>query len=92
MPSYIEESFAPRISRLRARFRERRFHKKSIKDRLPSIFAGRLYLLQTHLLGQNPGIRHTGIGEVLRRIVGKTIAGYLKEEIKEAAGPLQRPR
>ena len=25
----------------------------------------------------------------MRRIVGKTIAGFLKEEIKEAAGPLQ---
>ena len=25
----------------------------------------------------------------MRRIVGKNIAGFLKEEIKEAAGPLQ---
>ena len=25
----------------------------------------------------------------MRRIVGKTVAGFLKEEIKEAAGPLQ---
>ena len=33
--------------------------------------------------------RPIGVGEVLRRIVGKTIAGFLKEEIKEAAGPLQ---
>ena len=31
-----------------------RFHKKCVKDRLPSIFAGRLYLLQTHPLGQKP--------------------------------------
>ena len=38
---------------------------------------------------KNPGIRPVGVGEVLRRIVGKTIAGFLKEEIKEAAGPLQ---
>ena len=28
-------------------------------------------------------------GEILRRIVGKTIAGFLKEEVKEAVGPLQ---
>lgn len=40
-------------------------------------------------LDKNPGIRPIGIGEVLRRIVGKTITGFLKEEIKEAAGPLQ---
>ena len=38
---------------------------------------------------KNPGIRPVGVGEVLRRIVGNTIAGFLKEEIKEAAGPLQ---
>ena len=54
MPSYIEEPFAPRISRLGQGFErvDSRFHKKSVKDRLPSIFAGRLYLLQTHSLGQ----------------------------------------
>ena len=38
---------------------------------------------------KNPGIRPIGVGEVRRWIVGKTIAGFLKEEIKEAAGPLQ---
>ena len=40
-------------------------------------------------LDKNPGIRPIKVGEVLRRIVGKTVAGFLKEEIKEAAGPLQ---
>ena len=40
-------------------------------------------------LDKSPGIRPIGVGEVLRRIVGKTVAGFLKEEIKEAAGPLQ---
>ena len=40
-------------------------------------------------MDKNPGIRPTGVGEVLRRIAGKTIAGFLEEEIKEAAGPLQ---
>ena len=34
-------------------------------------------------------IRPIGVGEFLRRIVAKPIAGFLKEEIKEAAGPLQ---
>ena len=40
-------------------------------------------------LDKNSGIRPIGVGEVLRRIVGKTIARFLKEEIKEAAGPIQ---
>lgn len=40
-------------------------------------------------LDKNPEIRPIGVGEVLRRIVGKTIAGFLKEEIKQAAGNLQ---
>ena len=30
-----------------------------------------------------------GVREVLRRIIGKTISTFLKEEIKLAAGPLQ---
>ena len=79
----------------------RAIHKKSVKDRLLPIFAGRLYLLQTHPLGQNPGIRPIGVAEVLRRTVGKTIAGFLKEELKRQRAPFriaqaiaqaQRPR
>ena len=66
-----------------------RFHKKSVKDRLPSIFAGSLYLLWTHPLGQKPWNTTCCLDEVLRRIFGKTITGFLKEEVKEAAGPLQ---
>ena len=40
-------------------------------------------------LDKNLGIPPIGVGEALRRIVGKTLAGFLKEEIKEVAGPLQ---
>ena len=40
-------------------------------------------------LDKNPGIRPIGVGEVLRQIIGKTISVFLKEEIKQAAGPLQ---
>ena len=40
-------------------------------------------------LDKNPGIRPIGIGEVLRRIVGKSISWALKSDIQEAAGPLQ---
>ena len=36
-------------------------------------------------------IRPIGVGEVLRRIVGKTIAWALSEDIQEAAGSLQVP-
>ena len=40
-------------------------------------------------LDKNPGIRPIGVGEVLRRIIGKVISHHSKNEIKEAAGPLQ---
>lgn len=40
-------------------------------------------------LDKSPGVRPIGIGEVLRRIVGKTISQHCSNEIKEAAGPLQ---
>jgi hypothetical protein len=40
-------------------------------------------------LDKSPGVRPIGIGEVLRRIVGKTISQHTSDEIKEAAGPLQ---
>ena len=41
------------------------------------------------LLNKNPGVRPIGVGEVLRRVIGKTINWILKEDIQEAAGPLQ---
>jgi hypothetical protein len=40
-------------------------------------------------LEKNTEIRPIGVGEVLRRIVGKTITSFLMEEIKQAVGPLQ---
>ena len=40
-------------------------------------------------LDKNPGVRPIGVGEVLRRIVGKCIGWVLKEDIQLAAGPLQ---
>ena len=40
-------------------------------------------------LNKNPGVRPIGVGEVLRRIVGKLIAWALRDEIQQAAGPLQ---
>jgi len=40
-------------------------------------------------LDKDPGVRPIGIGEVLRRIIGKMISRHGINEIKEAAGPLQ---
>ena len=37
----------------------------------------------------NPGVRPIGIGEVLRRIIGKSVVHLLKSDIQEAAGCLQ---
>ena len=40
-------------------------------------------------LDKNPGVRPIGIGEVLRRIMGKSIGWVLKNDLMEATGPLQ---
>ena len=40
-------------------------------------------------LDKDPGIRPIGIGEVIRRIIGKSLSRCSSEYIKEAAGPLQ---
>ena len=40
-------------------------------------------------LDKNPGVRPIGIGEVLRRIVGKVVMNEIKSDVLEAAGNLQ---
>ena len=40
-------------------------------------------------LNKDPGVRPIGIGEVLRRLIGKLITRASSSEIKESAGPLQ---
>jgi ribonuclease HI len=37
----------------------------------------------------NPGVRPIGIGEILRRLVGKLVVGHIRQDIIDAAGPLQ---
>ena len=40
-------------------------------------------------LDKNPGVRPIGIGEILRRIMGKAVTQFLKPEIAKSVGPLQ---
>ena len=40
-------------------------------------------------LDKDPGLRPIGVGEVLRRTIGKTISAFFKEEQKQAGSPLQ---
>ena len=48
-------------------------------------------LIACNLIPHNkkPGVRPIGVGETLRRIIGKAIGWVLKNDIQEAAGPLQ---
>ena len=58
--------------------------------RVPVYIAGRLIPLDK---GEdkfgNPGVRPIGIGEILRRIVAKSVTSILKTDIQSAAGCLQ---
>ena len=40
-------------------------------------------------LDKNPGLRPIGIGEILRRIIGKTIMMNVKQEVSKSVGSLQ---
>ena len=40
-------------------------------------------------LDKNPGLRPIGIGETLRRIIGKTVARFLKQDVMDSVGLLQ---
>ena len=40
-------------------------------------------------LDKCPGVRPIGIGETARRIIGKTIAAAISDDVQDAAGPLQ---
>ena len=52
--------------------------------RLEAIVASRLIALD-----KCPGVRPIGVGEILRRIIGKAISTTLKHDIQDAVGPLQ---
>ena len=50
-----------------------------------------LNLLTSRLipLNKNSGLRPIGIGETLRRIIGKTVARFLKQDVMDSVGSLQ---
>ena len=56
---------------------------------LEAYVAGRLIPLNKDPGGEEIQVRPIGVGEVMRRIVGKAISWCLREDIQEAAGPLQ---
>ena len=51
---------------------------------IEALVAGRLIALD-----QCPGVHPIGIGETVRRIMGRAILSILKEDIKKAVGPIQ---
>ena len=53
-------------------------------ESLSSLIACRLIALD-----KNPGVRPIGVGEVVRRIIGKAVLGVLKEDVQRATGYLQ---
>ena len=59
-------------------------------DNVQELTAGRLIPLDKGAVKEgNPGVRPIGIGETLRRIVGRTVMGVFKSDIQSAAGCLQ---
>ena len=53
-------------------------------ESITALVAGRLIPLD-----KNPGVRPIGIGECLRRIMGKAVTNFLRPEIIKSVGPLQ---
>ena len=53
--------------------------------------SGLTVFIACHLVALNkcPGVQPIGIGETPRRIIGKTIANALSDDIQSAPGPLQ---
>ena len=59
-------------------------------DCMTEYIAGRLVPLDKGNSKEGkPGVRPVGVGEVLRRLVGKLLIGVIKDDITTAAGPLQ---
>ena len=63
--------------------------KRLCTERVPSDHLSELLSCRLIPLDKNPGVRPIGIGEVLRRIIGRAVTRMLKLDICEAAGALQ---
>ena len=65
------------------------FAKNLLKDSYDSSLLEAYTSCRLIPLNKNPGIRPIGVGEVLRRIIGKVISWEFKTDFMEAATPLQ---
>ena len=59
---------------------------------LTEYVACRLVPLNKGVKEGKPGVRSIGVGELLRRIVGKLLIRVIKDDITQAAGPIQTCR
>ena len=57
---------------------------ENVNENVEALMACRLIPLD-----KNPGLRPIGIGEVLRRIIGKMVVSVLRSDLQEGAGDLQ---
>ena len=63
--------------------------KRLATDTIPHDYISTLLACRLVPLKKDSGMRPVGVGECLRRIIGKTITGLLKEDIIHAVGTLQ---
>ena len=65
------------------------FAKNLLKDSYDSSLLEAYTSCRLIPLNKNPGVRPIGVGEVLRRLIGKVISWEFKTDFMEAATPLQ---
>ena len=65
------------------------FTRKLCSERAPSESIEALLACRLIPLDKNPGIRPIGVGEILRRIIGKTVVAATKSDIVSSVGSLQ---
>ena len=63
--------------------------KRLATDTIPHDYISNLLACRLVPLKKDNGILSVGVGECLRRIIGETITGLLKEDIIHAVGKLQ---
>lgn len=78
--SVAGQSFREALARLARKLATKQVHPKD----LASWTACKLIPLD-----KQPGVRPIGVGEILRRVVGKVVSWAVKKDVMAAAGPLQ---